>query len=206
MNLLKREYIDAYNRIAQWNFIAGNTSHESSDMANQITYTLSEIDELREHQKTVYADRDVQLTAYIDDLSDIFVTSSFFNFQMNAFNTCSIYHYDIEERSIFDIPSSLDEHNALRIMCSDWKEFDMISVITKVMDSNFTKFVPLKFMGVVAESFEQLSNEHGSVYIVENQGYAVFKRESDNKILKPITYRSPDNLAETIYGKNNQFN
>lgn len=206
MNLLKREYIDAYNRVAQWNFIAGNTSHDSSAMSNQILYTLSEIDELRDHQKTVYADRDVQFTAYIDDLADIFVTSAFFNFQMNAFNTCSIYQYDIEERSIFDIPSGLDEHNALRIMCSDWKEFDMISAINKVMDSNFTKFVPLKFMGVVAESFEKLSDEHGSVYVVENQGYAVFKRESDNKILKPITYRSPDNLAETIYGKNNQFN
>lgn len=199
MDLLKREYIDAYNRVAHWNTIAGNISHEKKDIDNQIGYTLSEIKELRDNQKTIFADKTMQMAAYIDDLADIFVTSAFFNYQMNMFNSCSIYQYDIEQRSIFDIPKNLDEHNALRIMCSSWKEFDMIHAIQKVMDSNFSKFVPIKFMGIVTESLEKLQSEHGNVYIVENQGYAVFKRESDNKILKPLTYRPPFLLTETIY-------
>jgi glycosyltransferase involved in cell wall biosynthesis len=83
---------------------------------------------------------------------------------------------------------------------------DATGCVDSVINNETGFIIPSGSPKKLAESFEKLSDEHGSVYIVENQGYAVFKRESDNKILKPITYRSPDNLAETIYGKNNQFN
>lgn len=201
MNKLKQQFINLYNDVARWNFVAGNTSYDMSDIKNQTLYTQSEIKELEDNQKAYFDTKTARYTAYIDDICDIFVTSAFRDYQLNKFSSCFLYELTPQTKSLKDLQpaNTLTPTCALGFVFADWEEFDIIGAIEKVQQSNWSKFIPIQYAGAIADSVEKLTLEHGEVYTVENEGYCIIKRKSDNKILKPTTYFKPQNLKMCLY-------
>jgi hypothetical protein len=206
------DYIAAYNRVAYWNTIAGNTNWTITKIDQQAEYVESEIGELEVSNRARFESSDDKLESIIDDISDIFVTSSFLHY-MTSGGLCPIYAMDlnhvdrIETYAYNNLARGMTAWNALNRVYAVYEDFDIILAINKVMDSNFTKMIPLEFTDAIEEAKTYFDKELGvgEYNIHQNNGFAVFKRRSDDKIMKPVNwFKKPNNLKECILKSDNK--
>lgn len=201
MSPLQFGLIDVYNRVALWNTIAGNDyrSVDAEMIRNQKARVREEIGELRSSLYDGMLDDDI-LVGVIDDLADIFVTSAFLEYMKTGL--CPIY--EIESfpyiTDVFRLANDITPENALMKVCANFTFVDIVQAVDIVMDSNFTKFVSSLDQQTITDSVKKLAHENpgDKIYTVVSGGLVVFKRASDNKILKPTTYKPPMDLSSCI--------
>jgi hypothetical protein len=212
MNKTQMDYIAAYNRVAYWNAIAGNTNWTITKIDQQVEYVESEIGELEVSNRTLFESSEDKLEAIIDDIADIFVTASFLHY-MTSGGLCPLYSMDLnhvdrlETYAYNELARGMTAWNALNRVYAVYEDFDIILAISKVMDSNFTKMIPLEFAGAIEDAKAYFDKELGACeyYIHQSGGFVTFKRRADDKIMKPANwFKKPNNLKECIFKGNNK--
>lgn len=204
MNKTQMDFIQAYNRVALWNTVAGNTKWSVTKIDQQAGYVESEIGELELNCRTVFETSEDKLGAIIDDIADIFVTSAFLHY-MTSNGQCPLYDMSlvhIKSMSYNNMVGQLTPWNALSQIYGVYDDFDIIAAINKVMDSNFTKMIPVEFQGKIDETRQQFNQELGpdGYYMHQSGGYVTFKRKEDDKIMKPAGwFKNPVGLKDTIF-------
>lgn len=199
----KDEYLKYAQRVVAWNRVP-NGGKDSTNIKGQLSYTLSEVEELED------AIREFDCTEILDAVCDIFVTASYYRYQLDGFEFNGPREPSNTTKFIFPdyfkilLENELIVHDDILSLinwaCQEFGKGRVVEYMEKVLASNDSKYVPDEEWSeeyevkVATEKYAERDFKNIVGVPGELNGMRVWILRADNgqgKILKPTTFKEP---------------
>lgn len=210
----------SYEMIILWNQLAGKDNKDQETLAMQLERVKEEVDEFLSLKKASSENRS-HYRMMMNEACDMFVTAGFLNYLKGgvfpSFDEVKGVNLDFDKsltkniemmtgvNEEIEVKEIVKGFTALAIFIDEFKTelvskllkpivlFDVVGALDAVILSNFSKYVQsdqenAKFIT------DQTVKRYGKdqIDMTENSGFLIFKRKSDDKVMKPYGYEPAD--------------
>jgi len=200
-----KELIRFYQRVIDWNKTAGTSYDNPKNITLYKKLVREEISEI------LQAFEKGDAVEYVKEIVDGLVVTSYYSLccgmpedellDVSETDELSVSREFLGYTTTYDLYNVFDKHGSdVLLMLEDFyftTDADMASIAHEVMDSNFSKFMPVSvavsmyngdLSGVCKEIEESSKGRYKNITSQESNGYIIF-RDEGGKIVKPPCYR-----------------